>query len=500
MNLSLALATAALLSAAPSNLPPNHPPVPPGTEASPARSPGAGALPEGHPPMPEGHPPMPGGAPPSAGAPGVLPEGHPPMPAGGQPAPGALPEGHPPMSGTGREPPTAEELLKQLDEAQGLRTREKTFEVASALGKLYYNNGRLSESMLYFLQAEEKAVATRALFLAQRKKLGKKPVPSAEQAGCGFTPETPLETMAKVADERAKKGDTAGAAACARAALAPVLEVEVKHGHAFYLTHDKASALTVYERVLEVAPSHEDALFSRSAVLYETKGEDVAALQAAHDGFEAFVAAYPDSPRAGLAKHLSQYAQETAKAGGREKWKKSRAEDRRIRLSQPAGAAPPMAGMGPMAGATPPAAGNPGAQGADTPPALTQEMVDAIQNTERTPELEAGLAKLVEEGEEHLARGRYDEALGVYRRVVPFQPDNGRAKAGMAWALVGLQRPMADRIWGVAVGTDPVAVEKLGDTLMAKGDAKGAKALWAKLLQSVPDHPNKAALQAKAGQ
>jgi tetratricopeptide (TPR) repeat protein len=127
-------------------------------------------------------------------------------------------------------------------------------------------------------------------------------------------------------------------------------------------------------------------------------------------------------------------------------------------------------------------------------------MVEAVQNTERTPEMEQGLAKLVEEGEEHLARGRYQEALAAYTRVVPFQPENGRAKAGMAWSLVGLGRPMADRIWSVAVGADPAAVEKLGDTLQAKGDAKGAKALWAKLLQSAPDYPNKASLQAKAGQ
>ncbi|MFL5350872.1 MAG: tetratricopeptide repeat protein, partial [Hyalangium sp.] len=104
------------------------------------------------------------------------------------------------------------------------------------------------------------------------------------------------------------------------------------------------------------------------------------------------------------------------------------------------------------------------------------------------------------EGEDDLAKGKYDEALGVYRRVVPFQPENGRAKAGMAWALVGLGKPMADRVWGVAVSSDAAAVEKLGDTLMAKGDAKGAKALWAKLLATVPDYPNKSSLQAKASQ
>ncbi|KFE63049.1 tetratricopeptide repeat protein [Hyalangium minutum] len=477
MTLSFALAAAALLAAEPSNLPPNHPPVPPGTQASPARPP-----------------------------PGVLPEGHPAMAPGqgmedGQ---GGLPEGHPPMTGSGagqgRLPPSAEDLLKQLDATEGLKSREKTFEIASSLGKLYYSNGRPGEAMMYFLQAEQKAVATRALFVEQRKKLGKKPVPSAEEVGCGFTPTTPLADMAKVADERAKKGDVAGSAACARSALEPVLEVEVMRGQALYLTGDKAGALTIFERVLDVAPSNAEALFSRSAVLYETKGEDVKALRAAHEGFEAYVAAHPDAPRVDLAKQLSVFAEETAKAGGREKWKQQRAEERRIRLSQPRPSAPmagnmPMAG-GPMAGG--PMAGNSGAQGG--PPALTQEMVDAIQNTERTPELEAGLAKLVEEGEEHLSKGRWDDALGVYRRVVPFQPDNGRAKAGMAWALVGKSSPMADRVWGVAVGSDAAAVEQLGDRLMAKGDAKGAKALWAKLLQSAPSYPNKAALQAKAAQ
>src|SRR5690606_33199991 len=133
-----------------------------------------------------------------------------------------------------------------------------------------------------------------------------------------------------------------------------------------------------------------------SALLYEMKGEDVKALQAAHDGFEAYLAAHPDSARVELAQQLSKFADETAKAGGRTKWLKLREEERRIRLSQPKPSAP-MAG-GPMMGG--PMAGNPGGAGPSAPPQLTQEMVDAVQNTERTPELEAGLAKLVEEGEE----------------------------------------------------------------------------------------------------
>jgi len=485
MTLSLALATAALLAVQPSNLPPDHPPVPPGTGASPARPSAQGGMPEGHPPMP--------------GSAGALPEGHPPMPQGAPSTPGGMPQGHPPMSGTGRAPPTAEELLKQLDSTEGLRTREKTFEIASSLGKLYYTNGRPADAMTYFLQAETKAQPARKLYEEQRKKLGKQAPSSLDAAGCGFSEGMALEAKGQLAEERAKKGDTAGAVACARLALEPLLEVEVLRANALYLTGDTEGALMVYARVLAVAPTNEEALFSRSALLYETKGEDVKALQTAHEGFEAFVAVHPDSPRTALAQQLSQFAQETVKAGGREKWKQQRAKERSIRLSQPLAARQPMPGTQPTPGAQGAMAAGAGQQ--DTMPTLTQEMVDAVQNTERTPELEAGLAKLVEEGEEHLARGRFEDALGVYRRVVPFQPENGRAKAGMAWALVGLGRgAMADRVWGVAVSSDPSSVEKLGDTLLAKGDAKGAKAVWAKLLTSAPDYPNKAALQAKAGQ
>ncbi|HZI11072.1 MAG TPA: hypothetical protein VE153_11850 [Myxococcus sp.] len=443
MTLSLALTAAALLAAEPTNLPAGHPPVPPGTHASPATS-----------PLPEGHPPT---------TPGAAPTGE-------------LPAGHPPMSGTGRAPPSAEELLKQLDSTEGLREREKTFEIASSLGRLYYVNGRNTDAITYLQQAEARAKPTRDFFLAQRKKLGKAAVPTLNAEACGFKPGMPVEDMGAAAQERAKKGDTAGAVACARVALAPVLEVEVMRAHALVLTGEQAVALDVYAKVLDVAPTHEEALYGRSALLFETGGEDLAALKQARAGFEAFLAAHPDSSRAPMAKRLSAMAEETVKAGGRKKLIASRAEDRRIRLSQ-----------------------KPAAQ-ADGPAPLTQEMVEAVENTERTPELEQGLAKLVEEGEEHLAKGRYQEALANYTRVVPFQPQNGRAKAGMAWALVGLGRPMATRVWGVAVQSDPAAVEKLGDTLKAKGDEKGAKALWEKLAADAPDYSGKAGLQAKLGQ
>jgi tetratricopeptide (TPR) repeat protein len=435
MNLSLALATVALLAAEPSNLPPNHPPMPSG----------------------------------------------------------ALPEGHPPAM-TGRAPPSAEELLNQLDSTPGLAERDKTFDIASSLGRLYYSNARPSDAILYFLQAEEKAKPTRELFLAQRKKLGKGAVPSAEEAGCGFTPDMAVEAMGAVAQERAKKGDTAGAAACARAALEPVLEVEAMRGHALFLSGDAAGALAVYARVLEVAPSHEEALFSRSALLYETQGEDLKALKTAREGFEAFVTVYPDSPRAGLARKLSRMAAEAVQAGGMKKMQASRVEDRRIRASKLDLSPRPAMGQAPMA------RGPQGAPGAGaSAPTLSQETMQAMQEVERTPELEAHLTQQVEVGEEALAKGRYDEALAAYRQVMPLRPD-GRVKAGLAWTLIRLGKPTADRVWGVAVDSDPAAVDQLGDTLKAKGDARGAKALWERLAASAPDYAGKASLQAKLSQ
>ncbi|WP_375767556.1 hypothetical protein NR798_38665 [Archangium gephyra] len=472
MTLSLALTAAALLAAEPTNLPAGHPPFGSQSERPAASSPG----------MPEGHPSFGSGAGASNGA-----------------APGQMPEGHPPM--TGRAPPSAAELLEQLDSMQGLREREKTFEIASSLGKLYYTNGRPADAIPYFQQAEEKAKAARELFLAQRKKLGKTPVQSAAEAKCGFSAMSPVEEMAAAAVERAKKGDTAGAAACARAALEPVLEVESMRANALFLSGDAAGALKTYERVLEVEPTSADALFGHSALLYETKGEDLKALQAAHEGFEAFLAANPGSPRAELARKLGRMTDEAVKAGGLKKWQASRAEDRNIRASKldlPANPMMAQAGGGPRGGGQArPMAG--GGQAGPMAPALSKETIQAMQNVERTPELEAQLTQTVEQGEELLAKGRYAEALAAYRQVMPLRPD-GRVRAGMAWTLMGLGKDTAEGIWGVAVGSDPAAVDQLGERLKAKGDVKGAKALWTKLAASAPEYAASAALQAKLSQ
>ena len=124
--------------------------------------------------------------------------------------------------------------------------------------------------------------------------------------------------------------------------------------------------------------------------------------------------------------------------------------------------------------------------------------MEAFQKAEVTPEMQANFAKLIEDGEAKLASNKYQDALDAYRQVMPYQPNNPRLRAGMAWALVGLQRqPMADRVWGVAVSSDPAAVDALGDRLSKAGNKQSARALWTKLQTSAPDYASRSGVEKK---
>ena len=49
--------------------------------------------------------------------------------------------------------PSVDELIKQLDQQPDLKTREKSFEVAIGIGKLYYAAGRRPDAIDYLKQA-----------------------------------------------------------------------------------------------------------------------------------------------------------------------------------------------------------------------------------------------------------------------------------------------------------------------------------------------------------
>jgi tetratricopeptide (TPR) repeat protein len=433
------------------------------------------------PALPPGHPKLDG--PPSARPAlgtqsGELPPGHPSVSAtaGSESSAEDLPAGHP-QARPGNGASSAEEILKRLDSTADLKQREKTFEVALALGKLYYTQGRYADAVEYLGQAAQKAEGARALYLQQRKRAGA--VNQIKDGACGSTRPNAMDAQTAAARELSQKGNLTGAQECLRAALEPALEAEELRANALFLTGDSAGALAGYQHALAIDSDRTDSLYGRAMLLFDTRGEDLKALGQVKQDLTRFLQLEPNGAKSGYVRKLLQRTEEAISAGGMMKLAQKRDDARK--------AAPTSVASRPA---------TPGAN--QQPPPLSPEVVESIKNTERTPELQEGLAKLVEEGENHLARGRYQEALDAYKRVVPFQPDSGRAKAGMAWALVGLQKqPMADRVWSVAVGADPAAVEKLGDALAGKGDKAGAKALWKKLAETAPTYAQSSGLAGK---
>ncbi|MBL8957784.1 MAG: tetratricopeptide repeat protein [Myxococcaceae bacterium] len=371
-----------------------------------------------------------------------------------------LPPNHPPAEAA----PSAGELMKKLDGMKDLADKDKSFEVAATLGRLYYAHGRYAEAVTYLGQALEKAKPARDLYAQLKKAAGNKPLPAASAAGCTPGPDDKLDAQLELAKTKGRQDPAAGAA-CARAALHPLIELETQLGNARFLMRDPTGALASYESALELFESNPEARYGRAALLLDSRGDDLKALEQAKGDFTRFLADYPTSPRAKQAKALLERTNAAIEAGGMSK----------------------LAAKGPnkVAEKVDPHA----AQGAGMPK-LTQEMIDAVQNVERTPELEAGFDKLIEEAEEALATGKYQDALDAYKRVVPFNPDNARARAGMAWSLVRLQKPMAQNVWSVALQS-PESLDALGDTLQKKGDKDGAKLLWQRLKDTAPQYAPK---------
>jgi tetratricopeptide (TPR) repeat protein len=514
MGVGIALAAGALAQGA-GQLPPGHPPLDgagKATSAGTMSAPSAGSLPPGHPsldgagkmsagqPLPPGHPSMDGsGA--SSGS-GSLPPGHPSLDgagssgAGASSAPPAMPPGHPPMR-EGAAPPTADELLQRLDAQPDLKARDKSFDVAVAVGKLYYSSARYAEAAEYLGQAWSKSERARQLYLQQIKKVS---APLSPPDAC----RGPMELRALVAEmeKRAGANDAAGAAGCGAMAMDQVLEAEEMRGNALAVDGNPKGAVESYQRVLQVDPKRESSLYFHAMALIESRPDDVASLKTAKADLSNLLATAEASNRRESVQRTADRLDLAIAAGGFTKLASNEAAVRKAKgppktppFVARALAAQGQGGMG-MGGPGPMQSGDGDHQGPT--PEQVQRMAEAAQTLQRTPEVEAGFAQLVEQGEASLAKGAYQAALDAYKRVVPFQPENGRAKAGMAWAMVGLNRqPMADRVWMVAVSSDPAAVDHLGDMLKQKGDAQGAKALWAKLKASAPDYAASSGLDKK---
>ena len=375
-----------------------------------------------------------------------------------------LPPNHPPTDG--RPAPAADDLVKKLDATAGLKEKDKPFEIAASLGRLYFGQGRYADAQVFFKQAVAGSDDARTLFLAQRKLAGSKPLPGAPEVGCESKPDVTLVALHDKAKALAAAKNAPGATSCLKAALAPLMELEVMLGHTQFLLHDPAAALFTYNRALDTFESNPEARYARAALTLDAFGDDVAALGRAKADFERFLKDVPTSALSANAKRLLERTTAAIAAGGLSKLA--------VTPEQVAAVAP-----------------KPPPPGPGQPPVLTKELVDAFQNAPRTPEMETNFAKLVSDAEEHLARGRFQDALSAYKQVMPYQPDNARLRAGMAWTMIKLNRqPMADNVWRVATQS-PDAVSALGDALKAKGDLEGARAVWQRLKDTVPDYAPK---------
>lgn len=485
-------------------LPPGHPVISGGGQSAGTPSPAGRtsaddqALPPDHPPLSDQRPGLPPGHPaiPPAGAPNE------PGTGGGTPgnAPGTageLPAGHPSIA-PGAAAPTSDELIKRMDATPDLKTRPKPYEVSASLGKLYYGRGRWADARDFFVQAEKTAEPVRALFLAQKRQ-AKGTLPDAAAAGCRLSSEMAVEKAVERARSLAAEKKPGPAAACAREALGPALDATALLGNALALMGDTQGALAAYERVLQVSPRSAEALYGHGAVTFDTKGDDLPALRVARQELQTAADIAPGAPQSASARALALRIDQVVAAGGATRF--ARAQQKARAEARPVVAAGPMAG-GPMAGgpmAAAPAQPAP-AQGPAAPPQLSKETMEAFQKTEVTPEMRASFARLIEDGEAKLVANKYQEALDNFRQVMPYQPENARLRAGMAWALVGLQRqPMADNVWRVAVSSDPSSVDALGDRLSRAGNKESARALWSKLQASAPDYATRSGVQKKLG-
>ncbi len=355
--------------------------------------------------------------------------------------------------------PTADELLKKLDAQPELKGRDKPFEISVSLARLYFGQGRYREAISFYAQATAKAAATRALYETLRKQ----PESAAVPAGCEVNPAHDMELLTKKALEKQAAKDLVGAAGCVRAAVQPLLDVEVQVGHSKFLSGDQAGALDAYSKSLATFEKNTDARYSRAALLLDWRGDDLASLAIAKADLERVLAEAPSASKAREAKLFLERTTAAIAAGGVSK------------LSPPTTVvrAPP----------TPVAV-------AGQPPVLSKEVMEAFQNAPRTPEMQEKFSKALDDAEASLAKGQFQAALDSYKTVMPYQPANPRVRAGMAWSLFKLGKPMADRVWGVAT-QNPESIAALGDALKKQGNDAEAKAVWERLAQSVPQYAPK---------
>ena len=369
-------------------------------------------------------------------------------------------------------------LLAEVDRLNDqVKSKPKSFEVLSALGNLYYENGRYLEAVDTLREAEDLAQPAQAQADELRKK-GVKPAadlpPECRRSG-------PDYGLLRIA-EAAARLDAPRRLRCLDAALEMAIQARARRGNAFYLIGNPESALAEHRKVLERAPDHPESLFFVGAILLEHASGDKKEMAEGKKYWQRLLKVAPDSPRASIVRETLPRADEVFKP--------------RAQATMPPGH--PQVGQDQLPPGHPPVAGNqPGApmsHGGSAPtgpsPEEMRNLQEAVANTERTPELEKGLDELLAQGERDLDQDRYQEARDAVVRVMPMRPDDARTAAAMGGAMRGLGRmEMAQRTLARALQLDPRqprALYEMGRLLAQKGDKTGAQQSFAALKQADP--------------
>jgi Flp pilus assembly protein TadD len=362
-------------------------------------------------------------------------------------------------------------LLAAVDQMQAqLKDKPKSFEVLSALGNLYYENGRYLDAANSLRQA----LAISAPFEARARELRERQVKPAK--------DLPLECrrgaqgygLEQIA-QAARKLDLEHERGCLESSLQMAIDARSRRGDSLYLVGNPDGALAEHRRVLAESPDHAESLFFVGAILLEQSRGEKAKLEEGKKYWRKLLAVAPDSPRAALVKDSLPRADEIFAP-------KAQAAGGAMPAGHPdvSGQLPP--GHPPVAGNAPTAPmAHRGAAPEELPavdPRQLQAVAEAAQNTERTPELEKGLDQLTAQAEALLDQGKYQEARDTVVRVMPMRPNDARTAAAMGAAMRGLGREqMAERTLSRALELDPRqprALYEMGKLLAARGDKAGA--------------------------
>jgi len=383
-------------------------------------------------------------------------------------------------------PADSKALLAEVDRLKDqLKDKPKSFEVLAALGNLYYENGRYLDAVDAYRQAEDLSAPAEARAGELRKK-GVKPAADlpveCRRSGNDYG-------LAQIA-EAAKKLDPPRELRCLETTLDMALAARARRGDSFYLIGNPDAALAEHRKVLAVQPDYPESLFFVGAILLEQSQGDKAKLAEGKKYWERLLKVDPDGPRSKLVRETLPKAEEVFKP--RPQGQPMAQNDQQL---------PP--GHPPIGDQLPPGhpeigGGQPGSpmQHSDqaAPAGPTSEemknMQEAVENTQRTPELEKGLDDLLDEGEKDLDQGKYQDARDAVVRVMPMRPNDARTAADLGGAMRGLGRTdMAARTLQRALQIDPRqprALYEMGKLQAQQGDKAGAQQSFALLEQADP--------------